>query len=143
MSGLNRAAKAALCAALVSASGWLFSATSGPDPISFEDVAARAGVGFVLQNAAGGEKRQIETMVSGVAVFDYNNDGWPDLYFVNGATQPELVKSDPSYFNRLYRNKGDGTFADETERAGVRGRGFEMGVAAADYDNDGAADLFV
>jgi hypothetical protein len=123
--------------------GWLAFASAGPDPIAFEDVAARAGVDFVLRNAAAGEKRQIETMVSGVAVFDYNNDGWPDLYFVNGATQPGLAKSDSSYSNRLYRNRGDGTFADETSRAGVRGNGYEMGVAAADYDNDGAADLFI
>jgi hypothetical protein len=115
----------------------------GPDPIVFEDIAARAGVDFVLRNAAAGEKRQIETMVSGVAVFDYNNDGWPDLYFVNGASQPGLAKSDPAYYNRLYRNRRDGTFADETARAGVQGHGFEMGVATADYDNDGFADLFV
>jgi hypothetical protein len=135
--------KAAGCAGATAVLGWLVCAPAGPDPISFEDIAAKAGIDFVLRNAATGEKRQIETMVSGVAVFDYNNDGWPDLYFVNGADQPELSKSDPSYFNRLYRNNGDGTFADQTEHAGVRGRGFEMGVATADYDNDGAADLFV
>jgi enediyne biosynthesis protein E4 len=123
--------------------GWLLSAPSSPDPIIFEDVATRAGVKFVLLNAAAGDKHQIETMVSGVAVFDYNNDGWPDIYFVNGAAQPKLEKSNPSYYNRLYRNKGDGTFEDVTEQAGVRGRGFEMGVAAGDYNNDGAADLFI
>jgi hypothetical protein len=143
MSCLNSAAKAAFCLALVCAAGWLFSAPAGPDPISFEDVATRAGVDFVLQNAAAGDKRQIETMVSGVAVFDYNNDGWPDLYFVNGATQPGLEKTDPAYYNRLYRNNGDGTFSDVTLAAGVQGAGFSMGVAAADYDNDGATDLFI
>ena len=129
MRGIGKAAGCAGAAAVV---GWLVSAPAGPDPIAFEDVAVKAGIDFVLRNAAAGEKRQIETMVSGVAVFDYNNDGWPDLYFVNGASQPELSKSDPSYFNRLYRNNGNGTFADETDRAGVRGHGFEMGVAAAD-----------
>jgi enediyne biosynthesis protein E4 len=127
----------------VVAAGCLVCAPAAPDPIVFEDIAPRAGVEFVLRNAASGERRQIEAMVSGVAVFDYNNDGWPDLYFVNGASQPSLEKSDPSYSNRLYRNKGDGTFADETDRAGMRGHGYEMGVAAADYDNDGAADLFI
>jgi hypothetical protein len=123
--------------------GWLVSAPAGPDPILFEDTAPRAGIDFILRNAAAGDKHQIETMVSGVAVFDYDNDGWPDLYFVNGASQPKLEKSEPSYYNRLYRNQRDGTFADVTLKAGVRGEGFEMGVAAGDYDNDGAADLFI
>ena len=123
--------------------GWLFSAPAGPDPIAFEDVASRAGVEFVLQNAATGNRRQIETMVSGVAVFDYDNDGWPDLYFVNGASQPSLEKTDAGYYNRLYKNNGNGTFSDVTAVAGVRGEGFGMGVAAADYDNDGATDLFI
>ena len=113
-----------------------------PDPITFEDVAGRAGVRFVLHNSATPEKHQIEPMVSGVAVFDYNNDGKPDIYFVNGAQQPRLEKPDPSFYNRLYRNNGDGTFTDITLEAGVRGEGFATGVAAADYDNDGFTDLF-
>src|SRR5205814_7483831 len=62
---------------------------------------------------------------------------------VNGASQPKLEKTGPAYFNRLYRNNGDGTFSDVTAAAGVQGQGFGMGVAAADYDNDGAADLFI
>lgn len=116
---------------------------AGPDPITFEDVAARAGIEFALQNSATPHRRQIETMVSGVAVFDYDDDGWPDLYFVNGARQPKLEKDHPSFYNRLYRNRRDGTFADVTLRAGVKGGGFETGVAAGDYDNDGFADLFL
>jgi hypothetical protein len=123
--------------------GWLLSAPAGPDPITFEDAGPGSGAGFVLRNGATGDKHQIETMVSGVAVFDYDNDGWPDLYFVNGAAQPGLQKSDASYYNRLYRNNQDGTFTDVTSRAGVQGEGFAMGVAAADYDNDGATDLFI
>src|SRR5690349_23697430 len=82
-------------------------------------------------------------MVSGVAVFDYNGDGWPDIYFVNGARQPKLEKSDSSLYNRLYKNKGDGTFTDVTEQAGVRGEGYAMGAAAGDYNNDGSEDLFI
>ena len=116
---------------------------SEPDPITFEDIAARAGVEFVLRNSATGQRHQIEAMAGGVAVFDYNNDGRPDIYFVNGARQPSLEKSDPSYYNRLYRNEGGGRFADVTMTAGVPGEGYETGVATGDYDNDGYVDLFI
>jgi Tfp pilus assembly protein PilF len=98
---------------------------------------------MTVRNGARGEKHQIETMIAGVAVIDYDGDGWPDIYVANGATVPELVKSDSSYANRLFRNNHDGTFRDVTEKAGVAGRGYSMGVAAADYDNDGRPDLFV
>ena len=111
--------------------------------VRFKDIAASAGVHFVLDNCATPYKYQIEPMVAGVAVFDYNNDGLPDLYFANGAHIPELQKTGPQYWNRLYRNNGDGTFTDVTEQAGVKGEGYSMGVAAADYDNDGWEDLYV
>ncbi|HOL70316.1 MAG TPA: CRTAC1 family protein [Bryobacteraceae bacterium] len=114
-----------------------------PDPVRLTDIAARAGVRFVLNNSATPQKHQIETMVSGVAVFDYNNDKRPDIYFVNGALQPKLEKVSPAYYNRLYRNNGDGTFTDTTDEAGVRGEGFATGVATADYDNDGFTDIFI
>jgi hypothetical protein len=119
--------------------------SSAPEPaaIQFENIAARAGLNFVLRDPGTPQKRQIETMVGGVAVFDYNNDGRPDIYFVSGASQPGLEKSDPSYYNRLYRNNGDLTFTEVTAAAGVRGEGFATGVAAADYDNDGFSDLFI
>ena len=134
---------AALAAAGLGA--WLSpaAASNEADPIQFEDVASRAGIEFVLRNSASPEKRQIETMVGGVAIFDYNNDGRPDIYFVNGARQPSLEKSDSTYYNRLYCNNGDGTFTDVTLEAGVRGEGFATGVAAGDYDNNGFADLFL
>src|SRR6266852_2830930 len=76
---------------------WLCSAGAAvePDPITFEDTAKRAGIRFVLHNSATVAKHQIEPMVSGVAVLDYNNDGKPDVYFVNGAQQPDLNKADP------------------------------------------------
>ena len=118
-------------------------ATPEPAPITFEDIAARSGVDFVLQNSATPERHQIETMVSGVAIFDYNGDGKPDIYFVNGARQPQLDKPDPSFYNRLYRNNGDGSFTDVTLAAGVRGDGFATGVSAGDFDNDGREDLFI
>jgi enediyne biosynthesis protein E4 len=82
-------------------------------------------------------------MISGVAIFDYNNDGRPDIYFVNGARIPELVKTGSEFHNRLYRNIDGGVFDDVTMQAGVAGQGYGMGVAAADYDNDGFADLFL
>ena len=110
---------------------------------SFEDASARSGLDMVLRNSATPAKHQIETMLGGVAALDYDGDGLLDLYFTNGAAQPSLLKSDPSYWNRLYRNRGNGVFEDVTAKAGVRGEGYSMGVAAADFDNDGHPDLFV
>jgi hypothetical protein len=116
---------------------------AGVAPVTLEDVATSAGVQFVLRNSATPEKHQIETMVSGVAVFDYDNDGKPDIYFVNGAQQPKLEKTDPSYYNRLFRNQGNWVFKDVTHQAGVKGEGFATGVATGDFDNDGFVDIFI
>ena len=82
-------------------------------------------------------------MVAGVALLDYDADGYLDVYFVNGAAIPSLKKESPAYWNRLFHNNHDGTFTDVTERAGVAGAGYGMGVAVGDYDNDGRPDLFV
>ncbi len=82
-------------------------------------------------------------MAGGVAVFDYNGDGRPDIFFTNGADIATLQKSSPKYSNRLFRNNGDGTFTDVTEQAGLKGTGFDVGVAIGDYDNDGHPDIFV
>src|SRR5208283_5841386 len=111
--------------------------------IVFEDTVRSAGIRFVLDNSATPDKHQPETMIGGVAVFDYNNDGLPDLYFVNGAKLPEMDKRDPRFWNRLYRNNGDGTFTDVTAKSGLKGTGYGMGVAAGDYDNDGWVDLYI
>jgi hypothetical protein len=89
-------------------------AICSPAQIKFEDIAARSGIKFVLRDSATPQKHQIEPMVGGVAVLDYNNDGRPDVYFVNGAAQPSLEKSDPSFYNRLYRNNPDGTLNGST-----------------------------
>ncbi|MDZ4800987.1 MAG: VCBS repeat-containing protein, partial [Bryobacteraceae bacterium] len=110
---------------------------------SFEDVTRSSGIAFVLRNGATGDKHQIETMAGGVAMFDYDGDGKPDLYFANGAAQPGLKKTGPEWHNRLYRNRGDFKFEDVTAKAGVEGSGFHFGVAAADFDGDGRVDLFV
>jgi enediyne biosynthesis protein E4 len=82
-------------------------------------------------------------MPGGIAILDYDDDGRPDIYFTNGAAIPSLEKSDPKYWNRLYRNEGGMKFRDVTAEAGVAGAGYSMGAAAADYDNDGRTDLFV
>ncbi len=82
-------------------------------------------------------------MVGGVALLDYDNDGYLDVFVVNGAAIPSLQKESPKYWNRLYHNNHDGTFTDVTEAAGVAGIGYGMGVAVGDYDNDGWADIYV
>ena len=112
-------------------------------PIRFEDLAQKFGIQFELENSVSTQRYSIETMLGGVAIFDYNNDGLPDIFFTNGAEIPSLEKTSPRYWNRLYRNNGDGTFTDVTEKAGVQGVGYSMGVAAGDYDNDGFVDLYV
>jgi enediyne biosynthesis protein E4 len=114
-----------------------------PSPIRFRNVARPTGVNFVLENHPTPEKHLIETMPGGVAAFDYNGDGLIDIYFTNGAAIPSLEKESPKYFNRLFRNEGGMKFTDVTQEAAVAGAGYSIGVAAADYDNDGDADLFV
>src|SRR5690606_12065319 len=94
--------------------------------IAFEDVAAEAGVRFTLQNHPTAQKRMIETMAGGVAVFDYNGDGRPDIYFTNGAEIPSLAKSEAKDWNRLFRNDGGWKFTDVTAEAGVAGKGYAM-----------------
>lgn len=82
-------------------------------------------------------------MPGGVAVFDFNNDGRPDIFFTNGANIATLRKDSPKYRNRLFRNDGDGKFTDVTDSSGLSGSGYDTGVAVGDYDNDGYPDLFV
>ncbi|HEU0122840.1 MAG TPA: VCBS repeat-containing protein [Bryobacteraceae bacterium] len=101
------------------------------------------GPGFVLRHAPTEEKHLPATMAGGLAIFDYNNDGRPDLFFANGAELPSYRKSGPLYWNRLYRNDGNFRFTDVTEAAGLAGEGFAFGAAAADFDQDGHIDLFV
>jgi enediyne biosynthesis protein E4 len=78
-----------------------------------------------------------------VAVFDYNHDGYPDIFFANGADIRTLKKTAPKYYNRLFANDGKGHFTDVTDKAGLRGSGYDTGVAIGDYDNDGNEDIFV
>ena len=114
-----------------------------PSSIRFEDIAEKGGVHFTTQNSPTPNKTQIETMVAGVGLLDYDGDGYLDIYLVNGAAIPSLQKESPAYWNRLFRNNHDGTFTDVTQRAGVAGAGYGMGVAIGDYDNDGRPDIFL
>jgi len=134
----ERGVQARLRTAAHAASG----AAALPAP-RFEDIAERAGIRFRLENSPTPAKHQIETMPGGVAVLDYDNDGFLDIYFTNGAESPSLARTGPRFWNRLYRNNGNLTFTDVTERAGVQGAGYMMGAAAGDFDNDGFPDLFV
>jgi hypothetical protein len=116
----------------------------------FVDITEASGVRFNYVASPTSKKYLIETMGSGVALFDYDNDGRLDIFLVNGApigdptpkgTIPQ--KDGPRTWNRLFHQKADGTFEDVTEKAGLQGFGYGMGVAVGDYDNDGFEDLFV
>ena len=112
-------------------------------PVTFVDVSRSAGIGFSHDNASSAEKYLIETMGSGCGWIDYDQNGLLDLYLVNGAATRVYSPKQPLR-SALYRNNGDGTFADVTEKAGVGAEGlFGMGVAVGDYDNDGFPDLLV
>src|ERR1700730_9652651 len=109
----------------------------------FEDIADKAGL--TMMNVFGGvntKKYIIETTGTGVAIFDYDNDGWPDIFIVNG-TQLEGFTAGKAPTNHLYRNNHDGTFTDVTEKAGLARTGWGQGVCVGDYDNDGWDDLYV
>jgi len=110
---------------------------------TFEDLSSGSGIVARLYAGSTPAKHLIETMVGGVALLDYDNDGKLDIYLANGAEQPSLTKTSPAHSNRLYRNLGNFKFEDVTDKAGVAGFGFDIGVAAADYDNDGNTDLFI
>src|SRR5438067_863263 len=112
-------------------------------PIRLEPAPTSCGLDFVLRNGAQGRKYQVETLPGGLGVIDFDCDGWPDLFCVNGAALPSLVKTGKEYWNRLYWNNRDGTFSDVTEKAGLAGQGYGMGVSVGDYNNDGHEDLFV
>ena len=117
---------------------------------TFFDIAARSGIAFKHDASRTSQKYLIEAMGSGVAMLDYDGDGYLDIFFVNGAKLGDPMtpgkepdKSDPRFWNRFYHNNGGTTFIDVTERAGLKGNGYGMGVAVADYDNDGRPDLYV
>ena len=133
-----------LASALVAAhsdtqSGDTAKSGASDSPIRF----AYQAIEFKLDSNESAEHHAPETMAGGVAVFDYNNDGKLDIFFTNGADLKTLKKDSPKYYNRLFENDGKGHFADVTEKAGLKGTGYDTGVAIADYDNDGYEDIFL
>ncbi|MGH9201789.1 MAG: FG-GAP repeat domain-containing protein, partial [Vicinamibacterales bacterium] len=116
-----------------------------PDPLApvrFTDITREAGIDFRHVNGASADKHLVETIGSGGLFFDYDNDGWIDIFLVDGGSlaDPTVAKQAR---HRLYRNRGNGTFEDVTTRSGIRHRDYGMGACAGDYDNDGWVDLYV
>jgi enediyne biosynthesis protein E4 len=114
---------------------------SGLPSANFIDLAEKSGL--AMRNVFGGEKAKkyiIETTGTGVAIFDYDNDGWPDIFILNGTTL-EAAGNGPT--SHLYHNDHDGTFTDVTQKSGLTRGGWAQGVCSGDYDNDGSEDLFV
>ncbi|HVJ08015.1 MAG TPA: CRTAC1 family protein [Acidisarcina sp.] len=116
-------------------------AQSASNRVRFEDITRSAGIHFKHNNGATGKKYLPETMGSGVAFLDYDNDGWQDIFFVNGTSFS--AQSGHGTTPALYHNNHDGTFTDVTQKAGLAISTFGMGVAVGDFDNDGFDDLFL
>src|SRR5438094_9784535 len=115
-----------------------------PPKVRFTDITEKAGIRFQHVTGALGKKLLPETMGSGVAFLDYDNDGRPDILFVNSCYWPKCeAPGEPAPTLALYRNKGDGTFEDVTKKAGLAVTMYGMGVTGGDYDNDGYPDIFV
>jgi hypothetical protein len=110
--------------------------------VQFVNIASEAKVAFKHENGATPQKYMPETMAGGSIILDYNNDGWPDIFFVNGGSFVDKQKAAGAR-HRLYRNNKDGTFTDVTATSGIGVSGFGMGACSADYDNDGWPDLYI
>jgi enediyne biosynthesis protein E4 len=132
-------------AGMLALSLWGSSALAATPPacaIHLRDATPQLGIGFRHVHGGNGQKYLAEFMVAGLALFDYDGDGLTDIYFLNGAPLPGTSAASPPR-NALYRNNGDWTFTDVTERAGVGDRGHALGVVVGDYDHDGDPDLFL
>ncbi|MBL9127097.1 MAG: VCBS repeat-containing protein, partial [Verrucomicrobiales bacterium] len=110
--------------------------------IRFDDWTDKAAIPFVHDDGSSGRRYIVETVASGLAVFDFDGDGDEDIYFLSGTALPGADAKKPAG-NALYRNDGNWRFTDVTERAGVGRAGYGLGVCTGDYDNDGDEDLYV
>ena len=109
----------------------------------FDNITKKSGIDFQLTSGSSSKAYILESMGGGVGFIDYDNDGWVDIYLVNGSTLEDERQGSNKATNRLYHNNQNGTFTDVTEKAGVPGAGYGMGVAVGDYDGDGFSDLLL
>ncbi len=121
----------------------LLAASAAPLVAQFSDVSPESGLQAELLSGTPKKPYILESMTGGVGFIDYDRDGWPDLYLVNGGTLETMPEGDPTNRDRLYRNNRDGTFSDYTDATGIRSTRWGMGVAVADIDNNGHDDLYV
>jgi enediyne biosynthesis protein E4 len=119
-----------------------FGASSAPPPIHLHDVTQQTGITFIHTDGSSGNRYIVETVASGLALFDFDNDGDVDIYFLNGAPLPGTgITNVPR--NSLWRNEGHWKFTDVTDQSGLGDTNYSLGVAAADYDNDGDQDVYI
>src|SRR6266446_10473103 len=140
MRGLTALGAAFVLAVAVAVAGESSSAPVA-STVTFRDVTKQSGIHFTHNNGAFGKKFLPETLGPGVAFIDYDNDGWPDIFLVNGMDWPGHAQKHTT--PKLYHNNHDGTFTDVTHKAGLDVEMYGMGAAVGDYDNDGFDDLFV
>jgi hypothetical protein len=136
--------RASAAAALLLAAAAAIALAAPPPGVQFSEVSRAAGIDFVHHHGGTGHKYYIETTAAGLCWIDYDGDGRQDLYIVQSGPLPGTPRPPGPFYSRLYHNRGDGTFEDVTERAGVaNAAGYGSGCTVADYDNDGDEDLYV
>src|SRR5687768_9180331 len=123
-------------------SGFSRTQTTSSSTVRFTDITRPSGLSFHHVNGASPNKHLVETMGSGGMFLDYDNDGWLDIFLVDGGSLDDARVATRAR-HRLYRNRGNATFEDATARSGIQHRGYGMGACAGDYDSDGSIDLYV
>lgn len=121
----------------------LLAGASFAEPIQLRNVTSETGLNFLHTDGSSGNRYIVETVASGLALFDYDNDGDVDIYFLNGAPLRGSTESRPTPRNSLWRNEGNWKFTDVTAASGLGDEGYGLGVATADYDNDGDQDVYI
>ncbi len=133
------------CAALLGMALWstMLLSTRAAAPIHFRNVTASAGIHFIHTDGSSGRHYIVETVASGLGLIDYDNDGFPDILFLNGAPLPGTPPTVPAPMSALYHNNRDGTFTDVTASSGLKIPDYALGCVVADFDNDGHEDIFI